>query len=207
MGDSFDAQRRYFQVQLERCLKKPGLHKNKTADLKLYLKALEEAGSPAAFKRYVQKTGNMVSTGKAEARDRYENRAFIYEKLGQARKVQADRQRVEIIEKAETHRELAENLESFERESDLEFQENKAIGAVVSILKAVFHLATDPKGSGDRKRNIINFNTYWKQMKEAYPESSWSGLLSYKPYRDRIIFTDKQMATLKKVLEAVKHGR
>ncbi|MBN1534441.1 MAG: hypothetical protein JXA20_17335 [Spirochaetes bacterium] len=207
MGDAFSALKRYFQVQLDRCGKRPGLHRRKRDDCALYLKVLDDTGSPEAFREYVERTGNMVSTGKAEAADRYDNRAFIYEKLGQTRKVREDRERVAIIEGAETHRDVAEKLEAFERQSKVTMQENSALAAVASVMRAVFHLATDPKGSEAQKRNIANLNAYWKQMKESDPGHSWEQIMTYAPYRDRLPFTDSQMGLLNRALREVKDGR
>ncbi|MFC1669626.1 hypothetical protein ACFL20_04485 [Spirochaetota bacterium] len=196
--DAFEAQKSYFQIQIDRCEKKPDLHKNKIEDCKHYLKALEDAGSNAEFKKYVQSTGNMISTAKAEAKDRYENYARIFEKLGQLKKVEAEKLRLQEIDGSNTHQELTEKLEAIEEKSSaLHFEENKAISAVCSILRACFNLATDPKGSKAEELSITNLREYKKIMKEGDPEMSWEKITSYKPYRDRIVFTEEQLAVIK----------
>ncbi len=208
MRDAFEAQKRYFQVQIDQARGRPGLHKNRIQDCQHYLKALDETGSPAAFKSYVQQTGNMLSTGKAEARDRYENRLYLYEKLGSEKKAEADRMRLQAIESANSHQELAQGLETIENKArPLEQQENKAVMAASHVMKAVFHLATDPPGSEARKRSIANLNEYWKQLNEADPDMTWNKLVSYPPYRNRMIFTEAQLEVLKNVIREVKDGR
>lgn len=206
MSDSFEMQRRYFTSQLERFSTNAALNRAKIQDCEHHLEVLEESGSLGRFMEMIRETGNMVSTAKAEISDRYGNRAFIYQRLGQERKAEADRLRLELVEAASTHQELAQSLEDFERESRLEFMENQAIMAVGSIIRAVFHLATDPPGSAARTRNLANLDTYWKLLEEADPEASWERLLSYAPYRDRIIFTDEELALLEPVFREAHNG-
>ncbi len=210
MGDAFEAQKRYFQVQIEKAGGRPGLHKNIAADCRHYLKALEEAGSPAAFREYVQRTGNMLSAGKAEVKDRYENRLALYEALGSEKKARADRMRLAVIDESRTrtHGELAQKLEVVEEKTHpLEMAENRAIMAASRVMMALFHLATDPPGSGARERSLVNLKEYWRQLKEADPEITFERLVSYPPYRNRMIFTDAQIARLGKALKEVQDGR
>jgi hypothetical protein len=207
MEDSFAAQKRYFQIQIDRCQNVPHLHKNKIKDCTHYLKVLAETGSPAAFKKYVQQSGNMLSTAKAEARDRYENRSLIYRKLGLKKKEIADDLRLKAIDQAQTHQQLARELENIENKAQpLEQEENKAIMAATRIVQALFHLATDPPGSKARQLSASNFHEYWKQIREADPEISWNKLTTYPPYRSRMIFTGAQLDVLKQVFEEVTHG-
>ena len=207
MENSFEMQKRYFTSQLKQFRTKPALNSARIKDCEYYLEMLEEAGSPSEFKKTVQQTGNMVSTAKAEGCDRYDNRAFIYEKLGQEKKAEEDRLRLEIIESSETHSELSQKLEDFEQNTELSFNENKAISAVNSIISALFHLNTDEAGSNDEGRSLIKFQTYWKLMNEADPDVSWEKIMTYKPYRDRVIFSDEQMAVLEKKFVEVCDGR
>jgi hypothetical protein len=207
MNNPFEMQKRYFTSQLKQLNTKPELNMARIKDCEYYLEMMEEAGSPAEFNKRIRQTGNMVSTAKAESFDRYDNRAFIYEELGQNKKTEEDRLRLEIIESAETHSEFSQKLEDFEQNTELSFNENKAISAVNSIISALFHLNTDGAGSNDKERSLINFQTYWKLMKEADPDVSWEKIMTYKPYRDRIIFTDEQMAALEKKFREVCDGR
>lgn len=206
MADSFEMQKRYFSSQLERLRTEPALNRARIEDCEYYLEMLEKAGSPAEFKVRIQQTGNMVSTAKAEAHDRYDNRSFIYESLGQEKKAEEDRQRLGIIESAENHSELSIKLEDFEQNTELAYNENKAINSVNSVINALFHLKTDRAGSKDEERSLINFQTYWKLFKEADPDVSWDKIMNYRPYRDRIIFTDEQMAVLEKKFREVCDG-
>jgi len=207
MIDSFEMQKRYFTSQLKKFERRPAIHRERIADCELYLKMLEEAGSPGEFKRMVQRSGNMISTARADARDRYRNRAAVYEALGQERKALEDRQRLEVIESAETHVQLSRDLEEFEEDTTLGFDENRAMNALGAVIKAIFHLCTDPPGSDDRERSLAEFREYWSQMKEADPEVSWEKIMSYTAYRDRIIFTDGQLEFLeKKFREVVRDG-
>ena len=196
MDNSYEIQKRYFTSQLKQFRTKPELNRARIEDCEYYLEMREEAGSPAEFKKRIQQTGNMVSTARAESYDRYDNRAFTYEELGQERKAEEDRLRLEIIESAENHSELSQKLEEFEQNTELAFNENKAINALGSIINALFHLNTDGADSNDEERSLIKFQTYWKLMNEADPDVSWEKIMTYKPYRDRIIFTDEQMAVL-----------
>ena len=196
MDNSYEIQKRYFTSQLKQFRTKPELNRARIEDCEYYLEMMEEAGSPAEFKKRIQQTGNMVSTARAESYDRYDNRAFTYEELGQERKAEEDRLRLEIIESAENHSELSQKLEEFEQNTELAFNENKAINALGSIINALFHLNTDGADSNDEERSLIKFQTYWKLMNEADPDVSWEKIMTYKPYRDRIIFTDEQMAVL-----------
>jgi hypothetical protein len=207
MGNSFEMQKRYFTSQLKQFRTKPELNRARIKDCEYYLDMLGEAGSPGEFKTRIQQTGNMVSTAKAESIDRYDNRAFIYEQLEQENKAEEDRRRLEIIESAETHIELSDNLEKFEQQIDLAYNENKAINSLGSVINAIFHLQTDAKGSGDEERSLIKFQAYWKLMNEADPHVSWEKIISYKPYRDRIIFTDSQLTMLETVFREVCDGR
>ncbi|MEN8208382.1 MAG: hypothetical protein ABFR50_03935 [Candidatus Fermentibacteria bacterium] len=207
MSDSFEMQKRYFASGLKQFRIKPELNRARIKDCEYYLEMLEDAGSPAEFKKRIQQTGNMVSTAKAESCDRYDNRAFIYTQLQQERKAEEDRLRLEIIESAKNHTELSQKLEDFEQNSELSYNENKAINALGSIINAVFHLNTDAKGSGDEERSLLKFHAYWKLMKEADPQVSWEKIISYKPYRDRIIFTDEQLTVLERVFREVCDGQ
>jgi len=207
MGNSFEMQKRYFTSQLKQLGTKPELNRARIKDCEYYLEVLEKAGSPDEFKKRIQQTGNMVSTAKAESYDRYDNRAFIYEELEQEKKAEEDRLRLEIIESAENHTELSQKLEDFEQSTELSFNENKAITSLGSVINAVFHLHTDAKGSADEERSLVKFHAYWKLMREADPHVSWEKIISYKPYRDRIIFTDEQLTVLEKVFREVCDGR
>ncbi len=206
MSDTFEMQKRYFTSQLKQFRTRPALNRARISDCEYYIEMLEDTGTLEEFMARIRETGNMVSTAKAESSDRYSNRAFIYEQLGQERKVEADRRRLDLIDAASTHIELAQSLEDFEQDNRLEFLENQAIMAVGSIIRAVFHLATDPPGSGARTRNLANLKAYWKLFAEADPEASWERLLSYRPYRDRIIFTDEQLALLEPVFREVRNN-
>ncbi|MCK5116759.1 MAG: hypothetical protein KAR44_09180 [Candidatus Aegiribacteria sp.] len=206
MSNSFEMQKRYFTSQLKQFGTKPELNRARIMDCEYYLEMLEEAGSPGEFKTRIQQTGNMVSTAKAESYDRYDNRAFIYDRLEQEKKAEEDRLRLEIIESAETHTDLSQKLEDFEQNTKLSFNENKAITALGSIMNALFHLNTDVPGSNDEERSLIKFQAYWKLMFEADPQVSWKKIISYKPYRDRIIFTDAQLTVLEKVFGEVCDG-
>ena len=206
MDNSFEMQKRYFTSQLKQFRTKPELNRARIKDCEYYLEMLEEAGSPAEFKKRIQQTGNMVSTAKAESFDKYDNRSFIYEKLRQERKAEADRLRLEIVESAETHSELCQKLEDFEQHNHLTFNENKAINALGSVINALFHLNTDAPGSNDEKRSLKNFQAYWKLMNEADPDVSWEKIMTYAAYRERIIFTDEQMAVLEKKFGEVCDG-
>ena len=206
MDNSFEMQKRYFTSQLKQFRTKPELNRNRIKDNEYYLEMLEDAGSPAEFKKRIQQTGNMVSTAKAEGFDRYDNRAFIYEKLGQEKKTEADRLRLEIIESAKTHIELSQKLEDFEQQNNLAFNENKAMNALGSVINALFHLNTDAEGSGGEERSLLKFQAYWKLMNEADPDISWEKIMTYTAYRDRIIFTDEQLAVLGKIFMEVCDG-
>jgi len=207
MIDSFEMQKRYFTSQLKQFRTKPELNRARIKDCEYYIEMMEEAGSPGEFKMRIQKTGNMVSTAKAESYDRYDNRAFIYNSLEQEKKAEEDRLRLEIIESAQTHTELSQKLEDFEQNTELSFNENKAITVLGSVINALFHLNTDASGSNDKERSLIKFQTYWKLMNEADPDVSWEKIMAYKPYRDRIIFTDEQMAVLEIRFREVCDGR
>ena len=206
MDNSFEMQKRYFTSQLKQFGTKPALNRARIKDCEYYIEMMEETGSPAEFKKRIQQTGNMVSTAKAESFDRYDNRAFIYNSLEQEKKAEEDRLRLEIIKSAETHTELSQKLEDFELNTKLSFNENKAINSMGSIMNALFHLHTDAKGSNDEERSLIKFQAYWKLMNEADPDISWEKIISYKPYRDRIIFTDEQLTVLEKVFREVCDG-
>ncbi len=206
MSDSFDMQKRYFTSQLKQFRTKPELNRARIKDCGYYLEMLEETGSSGEFKKRIQQTGNMVSTAKAESLDRYDNRAFIYDSLEQEKKAEEDRLRLEIIESAENHTDLSQKLEDFERNTELSFNENKAITSLASVINAIFHLQTDAKGSGDEERSLVKFHAYWKLMKEADPHVSWEKIVSYKPYRDRIIFPDEQLTVLERVFREVCDG-
>ena len=206
MGNSFEMQKRYFTSQLKQFGTKPALNRARIKDCEYYLDMVEEAGSPGEFKKRIQQTGNMVSTAKADSSDRYDNRAFIYKELGQERKTEEDRLRLEIIESAETHIELSDNLEKFEQQTDLAYNENKAINSLGSVIYSLACLPTDAKGSNDEERSLVKFHAYWKLMKEADSDISWEKIISYKPYRNRIIFTDEQLTMLEKVFREVCDG-
>jgi hypothetical protein len=206
MVDSFEMQRRYYTAQLEKYRTKPELNRAKIKDCEYYLGMLEESGSSEEFMKRVRETGNMVSSAKAESTDRYRNRLLVFEKLGEQKKAEEDRLRLALIESAENHVELSEKLEKFETETRLSFNENKAITALGTVMSAVFQLATDGAGSADGKRSRANAEAGWKMMREADPEASWEKIISYPPYRDRIIFTDAQLPVLGKIFREVCHG-
>ncbi|MBN2586856.1 MAG: hypothetical protein JXR55_06150, partial [Candidatus Fermentibacteraceae bacterium] len=149
---------------------------------------------------------NMVSSSKAEALDRYRNRAAVYDALGQERKAAEDRQRMDVIQSARTHGELAEKLTVYEESTVTAYAENKAMNALGSVIEALFHLCTDPPGSGAEERSKAKFAAYWVQMKEADPDVSWQKIMDYPAYRDRVIFTESQMAVLEKKFREVHHG-
>ncbi|MCD6588111.1 MAG: hypothetical protein J7K88_06135 [Candidatus Fermentibacteraceae bacterium] len=206
MADSFEMQRRYYTALLEKYATNPELNRARIKDCEYYLGMMDEAGSSEVFIKRVKETGNMVSTAKAESTDRYENRLFIYEKLGEEKKAEEDRLRLAVIESADSHIELSEKLEKFETEAKLNFNENKAITALGTVVSAVFQLATDGAGSADEKRSRTNAEAGWKMMLEADPEATWEKIVSYPPYRDRIIFADAQLPVLEKIFREVCHG-
>ena len=203
MSDVMEAQKDYFRVHLKQCSTNPGLHKHSMADSKQYLEVLETMSTPGEFMQHVQSTGNMVSTNKAEALDRVANRILIHEVLGNEKKLKAEEQRLEIIKNAQTHQELAQNLEAFETENDLEFQEDKACGQIASIFSALFELVTELPGGNGYQRNLANLKEYWKMMLETDTDCTWEKLVSYPPYRDRIVFTDAQLPVLEKIFREV----
>lgn len=206
MTDPMELQRRYFTAQLEKFNRRPQLHRALIEDCRHYLGVLEEAGSPGAFKARIQGTGNMVSSAKANAADRFDNRAHIYEALGHEGKAREDRLRLKVIESAATHAELNEKLEAFEAGATLGANENRALNAVVSMIGALFHLCTDQPGGKDHNRSIVNFREYRRQISEADTGFSWQKLLTHRPYRDRLPFTDRQMAFLEAKFREVSNG-
>lgn len=196
MTDPMELQRRYFTAQLEKFGIKPQLHRALIEDCHQYLEMLEEAGSSGAFMALIKQTGNMVSSAKANAADRYANRAHIYDMLGHEGKAEEDRQRLSVIGSAETHAELNAKLEGFEANTSLGMNEDRAINAVVPLVEALFHLCTDNPGGNDQNRSIVKFREYRRQMSEADPGFSWHRLMTHRPYRDLLPFTDRQMAFL-----------
>ena len=206
MIDSFEMQKRYFTAQLEKFSVRPELHSAMISDCEYYLSMLSETGSPGAFKRKVQQTGNMLSTGKANAIDRYRNRALVYDSLGHVMKAEEDRQRIALIESATTQAELSGLLTQFEEETEMGRNENLALNALGSVVSSLFQLCTDPPWSKARTRNLAVFQEYWKQMNSADPSVSWEKIMTHKPYRDRIPFNDRQMAFLEGVFREVCHG-
>ena len=191
-----ELQRRYFTVQLERFGIKPGLHRAQIEDCHFCLKMLGEAGSPGAFMARIQQTGNMVSSAKANAADRYANRANIHDMLGHEGKAEEDRQRLSVIGSAQTHAELNAKLEEFEASASMGMNENRAINAVVPMVEALFHLCTDNPGGNDQNRSLVKFREYRRQLVEADPGFAWHRLMTHRPYRDLLPFTDRQMAFL-----------
>jgi hypothetical protein len=206
MSDPMEMQRRYFAARLQRMRTAPGLNRDAIADAERHLATLEETGSPERFMDRVKAEGNMISTSKAEAADRIRNRRRLYEVLGQARKAEMEEKRLAAVEAAATHQELAASLETLETESRLEYRENQAIMTVGSLIQAVFHLATDPPGSDSRRRNLTNLRSYWDLLSQADSGASWEKLITYPPYRDRIIFTDAQLEVLRPVFEEARRG-
>lgn len=196
MTDPMELQRRYFTARLEKFGIKPRLHRAQIEDCHFHLKMLEEAGSPAAFMEQVKQTGNMVSSAKANAADRYANRAHIYDMLGHEGKAEEDRTRLSVIGSARTHAELNAKLEEFETNASLGMNENRAINAVVPMIEALFHLCTDNPGGNDRNRSLVKFREYRRQLCEADPGFAWHRLMTHRPYRDLLPFTDRQMAFL-----------
>lgn len=206
MIDSFEMQKRYFTAQLDKFRLIPELHAAAIADCEYYLSMLSETGSPGAFKRKVQQTGNMLSSGKANAIDRYRNRALVYDSLGHVMKAEEDRQRISLIESAATQAELSMLLTQFEEETEMGRRENLALNALGSVMSSLFQLCTDKPGSGDKRRNLAVFNEYWGQMREADPAVSWEKIMTHKPYRDRVPFNDRQMGFLEDVFREVCNG-
>ncbi|MBN1433378.1 hypothetical protein JW921_01370 [Candidatus Fermentibacterales bacterium] len=206
MSEDFEMQRRYFTSRLKQFSSRPDLHRAQIADCNRYLEMLDEAGSPEAFSEAIRRTGNMVSAARAEAHDRYRNREAVYRALGHERKAMEDRQRLEIIESAQTHADLASKLESFEETSRLAFDENKAMNALSSVIEALFHLCTDPPGSGAEERSLAKLRAYWEQLREADPDACWERIMTYPAYRDRLIFTDAQLGVLGEKHGELVHG-
>lgn len=206
MTDSYEMQKRYFEVQIEKMEAAPLLNKAKLEDCRHYLKLLEDSGSAENFMKAVQQTGNMVSTAKADSIDRYENSSFIFENLGQQKKLKENNKRLEIIRSSTTHRELSSRLEEFETASKLAFNENKAFTALSSVMSAVFQLGSDGQGTESERRSLANYKQYWKMLNEADPDISWEKICTYPPYRDRIIYTDSQMKILEKVFRRICNG-
>lgn len=206
MNEDLQMQKRYFSSKLEKFRGRPDIHKALIRDCEYYLEMLDEAASPGEFKRMVRRTGNMLSTAKADALDRYGNRAAVYDALGQERKAEEERERLTLIEKVETHNDLSVKLEEFENNTRKSYNENLAMNALGSVIKSLFHLCTDPPGSGAQERSLANFREYWRQMMEADPDVSWEKIIDYPAYRDRIIFTDRQMDILEDKFREVCHG-
>lgn len=206
MTDPMELQRRYFTAQLEKFSQKPQLHRAMIEDCHQYLEMLDEAGSPGAFMDRIQRTGNMVSTARANAADRYDNRAHIYEKLGHEGKAEEDSQRLKVIESAATHAELNRKLEEFEADTTQGMNENHSLNAIVPMIEALFHLCTDNPGGNDHDRSITKFREYRRQLLEADPGFSWQKLMTHRPYRDRLPFTDRQMAILEAKFREVCSG-
>lgn len=207
MSDDFGMMRRYFTSRLEDFQRRSDLHNEQIADCLHYLEMLDSAGSLEDFQVMVRQSGNMVSTARAEALDRYRNRAAVYRSLGQARKEAEDLERMELIRSAETHSQLSSLLCEFEEKPGEAYEENKAMNALGSIFEALFHLCTDPRGSGARERSLIKFREYWKQLKQADPGISWERLTTYPAYRDRIVFSDRQLGILENVFREVVDGQ
>ena len=206
MTDSYAMQKRYFEVQIEQMEATPLLNQAKIEDCRHYIKLLEESGSADNFMKAVKQTGNMISTAKADSIDRYENSSFVYEKLGELKKLEENEKRLEIIRSSTTHTELSSRLEEFETATKLAFNENKAFTALASVMSAVFQLGSDGHGTGSEKRSLANFKQYWKLLKEADPDFSWEKISTYPPYRDRIIYTDRQMEILEKIFRRICNG-
>lgn len=204
--DEYRMQKRYFEARLKKFRQRPELHSALIEDCERYISMLEECGSAGDFMKRIKETGNMVSTAKAKALDRYTNRIAVFSTLGQERKAREDRQRLKLIRSAGTHRELAEKLEAFENETQLGFNENKAMNALGPMMENLFNLCTDPPGSSARERSLVGFREYWKQMREADPEVSWKKIMTCDAYRDRLIFTDEQMKVLEGVFREVQNG-
>lgn len=206
MTDPMELQRRYFTARLEKFSGNPQLHRAMIEDCRHHLEMLDEAGSPSAFMERVKQAGNMISTARANAADRYENRALLYQALGHERKAEEDRQRLKVIESAETHTELSEKLEAFEKNATLGRSENLALNAIVPMMEALFHLCTDNPGGSYQNRSMAKFREYGQKVSEADPGFSWQKLLTHSPYRDRLPFTDRQMAFLEKKFSEFFHG-
>ena len=206
MTDSYAMQKRYFEIQIEKMEAAPHLNKAKIEDCRHYIKLLEESGSANNFMKAVKKTGNMVSTTKAESTDRYENSSLVYERLGQLKKLEENNRRLEIIRSSTTHVELSSRLEEFETATKLAFNENKAFTALASVMSAVFQLGSDGRGTDSERRSLANFKQYWQILKEADPDVSWEKISTYPPYRDRIIYTDGQMEILEKIFRRICNG-
>ncbi len=206
MSDSFEMQRRYFTAQLEKYRLNPSLHAAAIRDCEYYLDMLEECGSTEAFRQKIQQTGNMLSAGKASAVDRFRNRVSVYHALGHHEKAGEDRDRIAAVEAAGSHAELSTMLTEFEENSSRALQENKALSALGSVFSALFQLCTDGAGSSDRERNIALFKEYWRQLSTADPSVNWERIMTHKPYRDRLPFTDFQMSFLKGVFMEVCNG-
>lgn len=204
--DDFQLQRRYFQARLERFDKRPDLHSAQIADCHHYLEMLDEAGSPGRFMEMVRNSGNMLSMAKAESTDRYRNRAAVYRALGQERKEREDLRRLDVILGAGTHAELSRSLEEFETSSKENYEENRAMNALGPMMEALFNLCTDPPGSGAEELSMSTFREYWKQMREADPGVTWRKIMEYDAYRDRLIFTDRQMRVLEVRFREVSGG-
>jgi hypothetical protein len=207
MSDDFGMMRRYFTSRLENFQCRPDLHREQIADCLHYLEMMDGAGSLEDFQVRVRQSGNMVSTARAEALDRYRNRAAVYRSLGQERKEAEDLERMELIRSAETHAQLSRLLCEFEEEPGEAYEENKAMNAVGSVFEALFHLCTDPPGSGARERSLIKFREYWKQMEQADPGISWERLTTYPAYRDRLVFNNRQLGILEGVFREVADGQ
>ncbi len=206
MPDSHEMQKRYFTAQLEKFKEKPELYSDMIKDCEYYLKMLEETGSPAAFKRKVNQTGNMVSAAKANALCRYRNRLHVYMALGQEHKADEERQRIAVVKMAESHGELSSLIEEFEGKTDIGSKENKALNFLSSVMAALFQLCSDGRGSRDESRDLAVFKKYWRMMKEVDPEISWERIMTYKPYRDRLPFTDRQMSFIERKFREVENG-
>jgi hypothetical protein len=153
---------------------------------------------------FVNQNGNMLSSTKAEILDRYENRAFLYIKLNMKRKHQAQLERIQIIKNAKTHSELSTTMYSFETETILEFNENKAISLVLNLVRTLFEMSIYPDGTVETREIAVKMKDLWCQLKEIDSEICWDIIRSYPPYRNRMIFTDAQLDLLGNIL--IKHG-
>lgn len=205
MEDLRKLQERYFRARLARLSGQPGIHQHQIATYNNYLSVLGKSPSMEEFSNWVATSGDMVDVAKAEIVDRHLNFAALFRRAGWEDKARAEELVIQDISRATTHTELySQQTAAMEKRNQVlnraqEFL-NQCIEFVAVLEAALMSPAAGP-GSQYRKSHLLTASQQWASLKQRRPGLTLAHLMKFAPFRNAVIYNDRQLTLLFGLLE------
>jgi hypothetical protein len=193
--DLLTEQKQYLQARLKECEQRPVLNTFLQQVLERHIAKINSSTTFEEYSEWVSDNGNYFDLSQADQQDRYSNFIKIQQFYKNKKREEYYSKKLEVVNQATNHNNLAKNLTDIE--SEISGEEKKSWQAMQELLNLYLKIVEYITAPDTKKnKHLAEVREKWTNLKQYDPEINLEKILKYQPYRHISIFEDERIIEL-----------